>query len=119
MASIQPDVAGVENLLAEVSLSSTSTQDLPLQPATSELPDEALPKDADVVPPHISHDPQRSAKRTDPFQFGSRKLEPEDNIFEFNAWDHVEADDTHKAYAEEQYAKQRESPVSDFDKSKL
>jgi tRNAThr (cytosine32-N3)-methyltransferase len=71
------------------------------------------------VPPHRSHDPEKNLKRTDPFQFGSRLLSEEDNVFEFNAWDHVETDDTYKEYAELQYAKQRESPVSDFDKSKL
>jgi len=71
------------------------------------------------VPPHRSHDPEKNLKRTDPFQFGSRLLSEEDNVFEFNAWDHVETDDTYKEYAELQYAKQRESPVSDFDKTRF
>lgn len=74
--------------------------------------------EATSPPPHRSHDPQHNMKRTDPFQFGSRFLQQEDNVFEFNAWDHVETDDTYKEYAEEQFQKQRESPVSDFDKSK-
>ena len=56
-------------------------------------------------------------KRTDPFQFGSRYLEEGDDIFGYNAWDHVETDNTYKEFAEEQYAKQRQDPVSDFDKS--
>lgn len=56
-------------------------------------------------------------KRSDPFQFGSRYLQVTDDVYEFNAWDHVETDDTYKEYAEVQYAKQREAPVSDFDKS--
>lgn len=74
---------------------------------------------ADAQPPaHRNHDPQYNMKRSDPFQFGSRYLQEDDNVFEFNAWDHVETDDTYKEYAEQQYAKQRESPVSDFDKSK-
>lgn len=67
-------------------------------------------------PPHRSHNPSNNAKRTDPFQFGQRYLEEGDNVFEFNAWDHVEPDDEYKAFAETQYAKQRETPVSDFDK---
>jgi tRNAThr (cytosine32-N3)-methyltransferase len=67
--------------------------------------------------PHRSHDPENNLKRSDPFQFGSRFLSQEDNVFEFNAWDHVETDDVYKEYAELQYAKQREAPVSDFDKS--
>ncbi len=69
--------------------------------------------------PYRSHDPNNNLKRSDPFQFGSRYLQEDDNVFEFNAWDHVETDDTYKEYAEVQYAKQREAPVSDFDKSKL
>lgn len=68
------------------------------------------------LPPHRSHDPQYNQKRSDPFQFGSRYLGEQDNVFEFNAWDHVETDDTYKEYAEQQYAMQREAPVSDFDK---
>lgn len=69
-------------------------------------------------PSHLSHSSQTDLKRTDPFQFGSRLLSEEDNVFEHNAWDHVETDDTYKEYAELQYAKQREAPVSEFDKSK-
>jgi tRNAThr (cytosine32-N3)-methyltransferase len=69
------------------------------------------------LPPHRSHDPENNLKRSDPFQFGSRFLSQEDNVFEFNAWDHVETDDAYKEYAELQYAKQRGAPVSDFDKS--
>ncbi|KFY32588.1 hypothetical protein V493_00057 [Pseudogymnoascus sp. VKM F-4281 (FW-2241)] len=71
------------------------------------------------VPAHLSHDPQHNMKRTDPFQFGSRLLKEEDNVFEFNAWDHVETDDAYKEYSEVQYAKQREAPVSDFDKNRF
>lgn len=71
------------------------------------------------VPPHRSHDPANNNKRTDPFQFGSRYLEQGDDVYEFNAWDHVEPDDDFKAFAENQYAKQRESPVSDFDRARF
>ncbi|KAK2629998.1 hypothetical protein QTJ16_000818 [Diplocarpon rosae] len=71
------------------------------------------------IPPHLSHDPETNLKRSDPFQFGSRLLSANDNVFEFNAWDHVETDETYKQYAEIQYAKQRESPVSEFDKSRF
>ena len=72
--------------------------------------------DEEQKPPHRSHNPQFNQKRTDPFQFGSRYLQEEDDVFEFNAWDHVEPDDTFKEYAEKQYAMQRDAPVSDFDK---
>ncbi|KAI0167085.1 methyltransferase [Hypoxylon sp. FL1284] len=75
---------------------------------------------AEVQPPaHRSHDPQYNMKRSDPFQFGSRYLQENDDVFEFNAWDHVETDDAYKEYAEQQFAKQRESPVSDFDKHRF
>ncbi|KAH8588415.1 S-adenosyl-L-methionine-dependent methyltransferase [Bisporella sp. PMI_857] len=66
-----------------------------------------------------SQESQSDQKQTDPFQFGSRFLSEYDNVFEFNAWDHVETDDTYKEYAELQYAKQREAPVSDFDKHRF
>lgn len=56
-------------------------------------------------------------KRTDPFQFGSRFLEEGDDIFSYNAWDHVETDEEYRSFAEGQYAKQREDPVGDDDKS--
>lgn len=78
---------------------------------------EAADGQADAaVPPHRSHDPQYNMKRADPFQFGSRYLNQDDDPFEFNAWDHVETDDAYKEYAEQQYELQRKSPVSDFDK---
>lgn len=56
-------------------------------------------------------------KRTDPFQFGSRFLEEGDDIFAYNAWDHVETDDTYKEFVLEQFQKQRENPVNEADKS--
>lgn len=71
------------------------------------------------VPAHLSHDPTNNQKRTDPFMFGQRFLTQEDNVFEYNAWDHVETDDAFKEYSEKQYELQRSSPVSDFDKSRF
>ncbi|KAH7318745.1 S-adenosyl-L-methionine-dependent methyltransferase [Stachybotrys elegans] len=73
----------------------------------------------EVVPPHRSHDPSNNLKRSDPFQFGSRFLSETDDVFEFNAWDHVETDDAYNEYAERQFDMQRQSPVSDFDKSRF
>lgn len=58
-------------------------------------------------------------KRTDPFQFGSRYLEEGDDIFAYNAWDHVETDDAYKAFIQEQAEFQRNSPVSDFDRKRF
>ncbi|EPE09414.1 actin-binding protein [Ophiostoma piceae UAMH 11346] len=71
------------------------------------------------VPAHLSHDPTSNQKRTDPFMFGQRFLTQEDNVFEYNAWDHVETDDAFKEYSEKQYELQRSAPVSDFDKSRF
>jgi hypothetical protein len=65
------------------------------------------------VPP-----PRDDLMRSDPFQFGSRLLSEGDDVFAFNAWDHVEVDDEFKEFAEQQYTMQRETPVSEFDKSK-
>jgi tRNAThr (cytosine32-N3)-methyltransferase len=60
---------------------------------------------------------QNKEKRTDPFSFGSRYLEEGDDIFAYNAWDHVETDEAYKEFAEEMYEKQRSEPVSEFDRS--
>jgi tRNAThr (cytosine32-N3)-methyltransferase len=70
-------------------------------------------------PASRSHDPSNNQKRTDPFSFGSRFLEEGDNIFEFNAWDHVTVDDTYKQFSEEQFERQRQDPVSDFDRKRF
>ncbi|EEH45104.1 tRNA(Thr) (cytosine(32)-N(3))-methyltransferase [Paracoccidioides brasiliensis Pb18] len=72
---------------------------------------EAIARAVQPVPRHRSHDPASNEKRTDPFQFGSRYLEEGDDVFEFNAWDHVETDAEYREYAELQYLKQKESPV--------
>ncbi|KAL8745724.1 MAG: hypothetical protein Q9190_002163 [Brigantiaea leucoxantha] len=71
------------------------------------------------VPPHRSHDPSNNLKRTDPFQFGSRYLLPNDDPYEFNAWDHVEPSNDDRAYFEKQLVSQRESPVSEFDRNRF
>ncbi|KND93556.1 tRNA(Thr) (cytosine(32)-N(3))-methyltransferase [Tolypocladium ophioglossoides CBS 100239] len=91
-----------------------STDGAPVSPPTEEIQSQH-----DVtaeVPAHRSHDPVKNLKRSDPFQFGSRFLAEGDDVFEFNAWDHVETDDAYKQYAESQLEKQRQAPVSDFDK---
>ncbi|KAF2854502.1 S-adenosyl-L-methionine-dependent methyltransferase [Plenodomus tracheiphilus IPT5] len=69
-------------------------------------------------PPSRSHDPTNNQKRADPFTFGSRYLEANDNIFEFNAWDHVTVDPTYAAFSATQYAAQRAAPVNDFDRKR-
>lgn len=75
--------------------------------------------ESDKIPPHLSHDPATNAKRSDPFQFGQRYLSEEDDVFSYNAWDHVVPDASHDEYCETQYAIQRASPVSDFDRTRF
>ena len=73
----------------------------------------------DGLPPHRSHNSANNLKRSDPFKFGSRYLEPTDDVFEFNAWDHVVPDSAYHTYCEAQYNSQRASPVSDYDKARF
>ncbi|KAM4055932.1 methyltransferase [Hirsutella rhossiliensis] len=102
MASVPPDTQGTSP-----------------SPPTEEMAALNLPRQDDEVPPHRSHDATKNLKRSDPFQFGSRFLTEEDDVFEFNAWDHVETDEAYKEYAEGQFEKQRQAPVSDFDKNRF
>ncbi|KAH8846724.1 hypothetical protein MCOR07_000242 [Pyricularia oryzae] len=107
---------------AELSSGSSAT-DNKLVESVAALDVAGTPKEgvdeAAALPPHRSHDPDFNQKRADPFQFGSRYLNEDDDPYEFNAWDHVETDDVYKEYAEQQYALQRQSPVSDFDKHRF
>ncbi|MCJ1243861.1 hypothetical protein MMC30_001058 [Trapelia coarctata] len=74
-----------------------------------------------TIPPHRSHSPSNNLKRSEPFQFGSRYLEENDNVFEFNAWDRVDpsTDTLYTDYMAQQYAFQREHAVSAFDASRF
>ncbi|KAL1638523.1 hypothetical protein SLS58_008852 [Diplodia intermedia] len=90
----------------------------PRQPSTYGVPNSVIEPVRQPASSR-SHDPTNNQKRSDPFQFGSRYLEEGDDIFEFNAWDHVEVDDAYKEFAECQYSQQRENPVSDFDKRRF
>jgi len=89
-------------------------------PVTSD-PDFIAAKDNETTktPPHRSHNPVNSLKRSDPFKFGSRYLQENDDVYEFNAWDHVVPDSAYYEYAETQYANQKASPVSGFDKKRF
>ncbi|KAF1836812.1 S-adenosyl-L-methionine-dependent methyltransferase [Decorospora gaudefroyi] len=101
-----------------------TSSSLPLQPVEPVEPPEndayGVPASFAPVraPPSRSHDASNNQKRSDPFAFGSRYLEEGDNIFEFNAWDHVTVDSTYLAFSEEQYSRQRQEPVSDFDRQR-
>ena len=92
---------------------------LPLPEPPLDHTPSSSPSEQPSTPPHRSHDPSNNLKRSDPFQFGSRYLLPTDNVFEFNAWDHVETDETYNAHTEAQYCTQRENPVSPYDKQRF
>ncbi|KAF2683481.1 methyltransferase [Lentithecium fluviatile CBS 122367] len=70
-------------------------------------------------PTHRSHSPTNNQKRSDPFAFGSRFLEEGDDIFEFNAWDHVEVDASYLEFSQQQFEKQKADPVSEFDRKRF
>ena len=91
----------------------------PIPPTPNEEKTPTPNQEDSTTPTHRSHDPTNNLKRSNPFQFGSRYLLPEDDAFEFNAWDHVTPDATYNDYAESQYAFHRDHPVSEFDKSRF
>src|ERR1700761_4425158 len=94
---------------------------LPSPPPTDNLTKEMsslkIGEEIEQVPRRRQSQPQYDQKRIDPFLFGSRYLGEEDDVFEYNAWDHVETDEAYKEYAERQFELQRQSPLSDFEKS--
>ena len=63
--------------------------------------------------------PPNPEKRSDPFQFGTRYLSEGDDIFAFNAWDHVEVDPQYDDFITQQTDFQRQNQVSDFDKQRF
>lgn len=71
------------------------------------------------TPPHLSHSPSKNVKVSAPFQFGLRHLSDTADPFTFNAWDHVPPPSAHLQHAETQYALQRSSPVSAFDRQRF
>ena len=75
------------------------------------------PDEKDRVPAHRSHDQRVNQKRSKPFQFGSRYLLDDDDVYNFNAWDHVKIDAEYQEHADAQLVAQREAPVSAFDQS--
>ncbi|KAI4217670.1 MAG: hypothetical protein LQ351_000266 [Letrouitia transgressa] len=97
---------------ADINIPDISTLSLNLSTTTTSEPQSE-------VPPHRSHDSANNSKRSDPFQFGSRYLLPDDDPYEFNAWDHVEPSAADLAHFQSQLAAQRASPVSSFDKSRF
>ena len=103
--------------MTNLSLEDTSTEPSSRENQNSVAPT-SMPQDAAALS-HRSHDPSSNLKRSDPFQFGSRYLLPEDNPFEFNAWDHVEPSEEDLLRFKSQIEAQRAAPVSDFDRNRF
>jgi tRNAThr (cytosine32-N3)-methyltransferase len=96
---------------------SSLVQTLESSTGSAPIPPESITDS--VPPPHLSHDPTNNAKRSDPFQFGQRYLEKQEDVFDYNAWDHVKPDEEHEIYSASQYAMQRAAPVSEFDRNRF
>ncbi|AOW05927.1 YALI0E24717p [Yarrowia lipolytica CLIB122] len=58
----------------------------------------------------------REARGDRPYKFGQRYLKDEESVWDHNAWDHVEWGEEQRVEAEEKLAKQKEAPVTEFDK---
>lgn len=84
----------------------------------STLPSPA-PSPSPSSPPPAARIIPDGPKQSDPFQFGSRFLLSEEEVFSYNAWDHVETDAAYKAYSATQIAAQRSKPVGDYDKKRF
>ncbi|KAF4547767.1 tRNA(Thr) (cytosine(32)-N(3))-methyltransferase-like protein [Elsinoe fawcettii] len=109
-------------VLAETNTPDPSTPVDNSSPATPQATEESaygVPTYYQPVRKPASDSASNPYKRTDPFQFGSRLLEEGDDIFAYNAWDHVEVDDAYKDFINAQTELQRANPVSDFDKQRF
>lgn len=105
---------GMEHMRSYVTVPDTTNADTSLGEETYGVPATYAP----VRKPRTdsSANPQ---KRTDPFQFGTRQLEEGDDIFAYNAWDHVEVDSQYDEFIAQQTELQRQNQVSDFDKKRF
>ena len=123
----QQDEPSLESLSIDPAPTSAPASTPPAQSLTTQIPklSEIQNIAAHVTPPTIPN--SRTApltnhlKRSDPFQFGSRYLEESDDVYAWNAWDHVDPskDELFVSYAEKQYAFQREHAASDFDRRRF
>jgi tRNAThr (cytosine32-N3)-methyltransferase len=110
---------GIESAVSSLTLEGVAVTPTAVRALDADENATKPPSAVETIPPHLSHDPATNAKRTDPFQFGQRYLTEDDDVFTYNAWDHVEPDDAHYEYCEAQYAAQRASPVSEYDQARF
>jgi tRNAThr (cytosine32-N3)-methyltransferase len=113
--SHQANVPLVSNLSTNTESSRSSV------PKLSEIQNIALHAQPPTKPSSRESPLTNSLKRSDPFQFGSRYLEEEDDVFSWNAWDHVDPskDALFVEYAAKQFAFQKENAASDWDRKRF
>ncbi len=109
---------GMEHMRSYVTISDQDSA----SPSNGDVGEDAYGVPASYEPIRKQNSEQaamNSQKRSDPFQFGTRYLAEGDDIFAFNAWDHVEVDPQYMDFITQQTDFQRQNQVSDFDKHRF
>ena len=63
--------------------------------------------------------PSANPKKVAPFTFGQRLLSSEDNLWDYNAWDHATPDSEYLNHMATQIQTQKSNPVTPFDKKRF
>ncbi|KAF8422923.1 S-adenosyl-L-methionine-dependent methyltransferase [Tirmania nivea] len=63
--------------------------------------------------------PSANPKKVAPFTFGQRLLSSEDNLWDYNAWDHATPDSEYLSHIATQIQTQKSNPVTPFDKKRF
>lgn len=63
--------------------------------------------------------PSANPKKVPPFTFGQRLLSSEDNLWDYNAWDHATPDPEYLSHMATQILTQKSNPVNPFDKKRF
>lgn len=116
---------GMEHMRSYVTIPDTPSQ----APATGKDQETTGSTGEDAYGVPSTYEPIRNAasrpqsknpeKRTNPFEFGTRLLAEDDDIFSHNAWDHVAVEPAYADFIAQQTAFQRENQVSEFDKGRF
>jgi tRNAThr (cytosine32-N3)-methyltransferase len=109
---------GMEHMRSYVTISDQDSA----PPSSGDVGEDAYGVPASYEPIRKQNNEQAATnpqKRSDPFQFGTRYLAEGDDIFAFNAWDHVEVDPQYSDFITQQTDFQRQNQVSDFDKHRF
>lgn len=113
---------GMEHMRSYVTISDTPLPNQPTEPTKGPPETDAYGVPSTYLPlrqPTTAPTTNNPQSRTDPFQFGTRYLEENSDIFSHNAWDHVEVDPQYADFILQQTDFQRENQVSDFDKQRF